>query len=87
MSLHEQRLQIDAKRRTGVLFCVLGGIMAAVSLAVLIGDPQSIGGWLSAATPLLLVPLGIFNIVTYRRELAAFEDAHGRDAGLQDPAT
>ena len=87
MSLHEQRLQIDAKRRTGVLFCVLGGIMSAVSLAVLIADPQSIGGWLSAVTPLLLVPLGIFNLVTYRRELAAFEDAHGEGAGLQDPTS
>ena len=87
MSLHEQRLQIDAKRRTGVLFCVLGGIMAAVSLAVLIADPQSIGGWLSAVTPLLLVPLGIFNLVTHRRELAAFEAEHGEGAGLQDPTS
>ncbi|MCR2791802.1 hypothetical protein NQ156_01850 [Microbacterium sp. zg.Y625] len=85
MSLKQQRLQIEAKRSTGVLFCVLGAIMAAVSLWVLLGDPQNIGGWLSAVTPLILIPLGVFNLVTYRRELAAFEAEHGEDAGRQDP--
>ncbi|MCR2799614.1 hypothetical protein QNO21_10810 [Microbacterium sp. zg-Y818] len=87
MSLKQQRLQIEAKRSTGVLFCVLGAIMAAVSLVSLLSDPQNIGGWLSALTPFLLGGLGIFNLVTYRKELRAFEAEHGEGAGRQDPAT
>jgi len=87
VSLKEQRLQIEAKRSTGVLFCVLGGIMAAVSLSALLIDPQNIGGWLSALSPFLLGGLGIFNLVTYRRELGAFEAEHGEGAGRQKPVT
>jgi hypothetical protein len=84
-SLIQQRMQIDRRRTGGLVPIWVGTAWMALGVARLLAVGVDAFGILQAIGGAFCVGLGVLATKRHKRELAAFEAEHGRDAGTQKP--